>query len=430
MQSRPEVTSNGSLVTQLLRCATEEETQFESSAQECTIDDSEAGPTTAVDLNSLGYPVRPGVEQCAFYLKTGTCQFGTTCWKDHPEISAVGGGVKQELNSKGFPLRPGQEACAFYMRTGTCKFGWTCKNDHPEETSGDGEATVTEDLDLNELGYPLNPGEPECAYYMKTGQCKFGVTCKFSHPSLATSDDVLLAAQDDASLLDQMLTDADTGRAVEEEEVMHVDPNEFAQEEAEVGSSAEIILNSLGYPLRPGAEQCAFYLKTGTCKFGATCRNDHPEGVSSAGGVTCELNSRGLPLRPGQEQCAFYMKTGTCKFGPTCKNDHPEEVEASGEEGVSAPADQGLNDLGYPFNPGELECAFYMKTGQCKFGASCRFSHPTLGAYVIGSRATVDGLNELGYPWNHGEPECAFYMKTGQCKFGATCKFSHPTLSS
>lgn len=25
-------------------------------------------------------------------------------------------------------------------------------------------------------------GEKECSYYLKTGQCKFGVTCKFHHP--------------------------------------------------------------------------------------------------------------------------------------------------------------------------------------------------------------------------------------------------------
>ena len=27
-------------------------------------------------------------------------------------------------------------------------------------------------------------GEKECAYYMRTGNCKYGVTCKFNHPVL------------------------------------------------------------------------------------------------------------------------------------------------------------------------------------------------------------------------------------------------------
>ena len=30
--------------------------------------------------------------------------------------------------------------------------------------------------------FPERPGEPECQYYMKTGDCKFGAVCRFHHP--------------------------------------------------------------------------------------------------------------------------------------------------------------------------------------------------------------------------------------------------------
>jgi hypothetical protein len=30
------------------------------------------------------------------------------------------------------------------------------------------------------------------------------------------------------------------------------------------------------YPVRPEAEDCAFYMKTGTCKFGVNCKFNHP----------------------------------------------------------------------------------------------------------------------------------------------------------
>lgn len=36
-------------------------------------------------------------------------------------------------------------------------------------------------LKLHHL-YLLHQGENECSYYLKTGQCKFGLTCKFHHP--------------------------------------------------------------------------------------------------------------------------------------------------------------------------------------------------------------------------------------------------------
>lgn len=35
-------------------------------------------------------------------------------------------------------------------------------------------------------------------------------------------------------------------------------------------------------------------------------------------------------------------------------------------------------------------------------------------------------LNNLSFNCQQGERECTYYVKTGQCKFGATCKFHHP----
>lgn len=30
--------------------------------------------------------------------------------------------------------------------------------------------------------YPERPGEPECSFFLKTGDCKFKSNCKFHHP--------------------------------------------------------------------------------------------------------------------------------------------------------------------------------------------------------------------------------------------------------
>ena len=30
------------------------------------------------------------------------------------------------------------------------------------------------------------------------------------------------------------------------------------------------------------------------------------------------------------------------------------------------------------------------------------------------------------FPERIGEPDCSYYMRTGLCRFGATCKFNHP----
>ncbi|CDP10839.1 unnamed protein product [Coffea canephora] len=69
------------------------------------------------------------------------------------------------------------------MRTGNCKFGASCKYQHPRQGSGS-QTPVT----LNFFGYPLRPGEKECSYYVKTGQSKYGVTCKYHHPQPAATE--------------------------------------------------------------------------------------------------------------------------------------------------------------------------------------------------------------------------------------------------
>eukprot|EP00930_Biecheleria_cincta_P019858 TRINITY_DN15063_c0_g1_i1.p1 TRINITY_DN15063_c0_g1~~TRINITY_DN15063_c0_g1_i1.p1 ORF type:complete len:434 (-),score=115.48 TRINITY_DN15063_c0_g1_i1:51-1352(-) len=53
--------------------------------------------------------------------------------------------------------------------------------------------------------------------------------------------------------------------------------------------------------------------------------------------------------------------------------------------GVPAPRpDAPVNSKGYPLRPGQPDCAFYVRTTVCKFGATCRFNHPELGAQPPG----------------------------------------------
>lgn len=34
----------------------------------------------------------------------------------------------------------------------------------------------------NQQSFPERPGEPQCQYYMRTGDCKFGSSCRYHHP--------------------------------------------------------------------------------------------------------------------------------------------------------------------------------------------------------------------------------------------------------
>lgn len=61
------------------------------------------------------------------------------------------------------------------------------------------------------------------------------------------------------------------------------------------------------------------------------------------------------------------------------------EQASAGSQGTFSPLRSGSVPMGFyalqrenvfPERPGQPECQFYMKTGDCKFGAVCRFHHP------------------------------------------------------
>ena len=106
-------------------------------------------------------------------------------------------GASPQLGPTGLPLRPGKTPCAFFLKTGTCKFGEGCKFDHPPELAGTDQSTsldrqtfggIGTDPQPVRYGLPIRPGQQECSFFMKTGSCKFGSTCKFHHPAERQSD--------------------------------------------------------------------------------------------------------------------------------------------------------------------------------------------------------------------------------------------------
>lgn len=310
------------------------------------------------------YPERLGAPDCAYYMRTGSCSYGAKCRYNHPrDCTLVGGNLRVGVDE--YPERLGEPLCQFYLRTGFCKFGATCKFHHPNSGSG-----FTSNIQLNTYGYPLRPGEQECSYYLKTGECKFGITCKFDHPqragvympAVATAHPFYPSVQSSSSVVssDQFRTARPpllpasyvpsgaygtttmllpTGSVVSipgwnpySGSVSPVfspssgQPSVYGNTQKSSSSLSTFpgIYNEQEkvFPERPGQPNCQYYLQTGDCKCGSTCRYHHPPDWYIRK-TTCVLNYLGLPLRPGLQVCTFYMQRGSCKFGRNCKFDHP-----------------------------------------------------------------------------------------------------------
>ncbi|CAL9113136.1 unnamed protein product [Musa acuminata var. zebrina] len=330
---------------------------------------------------SSSYPERPGEPDCSHYVRTGSCSYGERCRYNHPrDRGALTGAGTGRTGAVEYLERADQPVCEYYMKTGTCKFGSTCKYRHPRQGSGSIPPVL-----LNDCGYPLRPGEKECSYYMKTGHCKFGSTCKFHHPQQAealvpspapafyspvqplsipspqqypptvtwqfTRPSVFPGSYMPGPYAPMLLSSGVVPvqgwnpypvpmssvvshgghQAVQAGQVYGLPNQPFPLMPAYSGPLTPVS-SSVGpsnasrqgdmFPERPGQPECQFYMRTGDCKFGATCKYHHPPDWSISKG-NCVLSPLGLPLRPGAQLCNYYAQHGMCKFGTTCKFDHP-----------------------------------------------------------------------------------------------------------
>ncbi|XAR51949.1 hypothetical protein NMG60_11006760 [Bertholletia excelsa] len=131
------------------------------------------------------------------------------------------------------------------------------------------------------------------------------------------------------------------------------------------------------------------------------------------------------PLRPHAEDCPYYLRTGTCKFGLNCRYNHPvrrtnQVGKEKEKEKDNSTADEGFSEKSY-----HIECKYYLTAEGCKYGTSCRYKH-LKDEYDI----APPQLNFLGLPIRLGEKECPFYMQNGSCGYGDRCKFHHPDPTS
>ncbi|KAG5049950.1 hypothetical protein GLYMA_04G192100v4 [Glycine max] len=314
------------------------------------------------------YPLRPEAEDCAFYLKTGTCKFGFNCKFNHPlrrknQAKKENAGEREEQAE-----RSGQMECKYYLRSGGCKFGKACKFNHTRGKSSSASAT-----ELNFLGLPIRVGEKECLYYMRTGSCKFGANCRFNHPDPTTvgggdspsgygnGSSISLQGVSQSSISSWSSTRPLNESAPFVPVILSPNPGVSPQSSEWNGYQAPVYLSERSlhppstyvmnnpamesnvymhhqkqmlveeFPERPGEPECSYFLKTGDCKFKSNCKFHHPKN-RIARLPLCNLSDKGLPLRPDQNVCTYYRRYGICKFGPACKFDHPAPSTMAGHD--------------------------------------------------------------------------------------------------
>lgn len=340
---------------------------------------------------SESYPERPDEADCIYYLRTGFCGYGSRCRFNHPRDRGLVVGAMRASGGE-YPERIGQPVCQYYMRTGMCKFGASCKYHHPRQGGGSSSAVA-----LNISGYPLRPGEKECSYYVKTGQCKFGVTCKFHHPQPAG---IQLPAPAPGPLSSVPSAIYPTVQS------------------PSVASSQQYGVVAGNWPVARPALLPGSYLP-GT--YGPVLI---PPGMIPFQGwnpYQAQVSPASPNTQPTVGAGPVYAITHLSPSAPAYTGSYLSIPSSAG------PSSSSQKEHSFPERPGQPECQYYMKTGDCKFGSSCRYHHPPEWS----APKTNFVLSPMGLPLRSGAPLCTHYAQNGVCKYGPSCKFDHPmgTLS-
>ncbi|CAN8269598.1 unnamed protein product [Cochlearia groenlandica] len=333
------------------------------------------------------YPERPDEPDCIYYLRTGACGYGSRCRFNHPRdrgavVRGGGGGGGDGV----LPERMGLPICQHFMRTGTCKFGGSCKYHHPRQGSGS-----VAPVSLSYLGYPLRPGEKECSYYMRTGQCKFGLTCRFNHP-------VPLAVQG---------------------------PPQQQQQPPQPQPQLQTIYPTFQSQSVPLSQQYGLVLARPSLLPSSYLQSHYgPPMVMPPGLVPYP------GWNPYQASLSAMPSPGTQpSIGPSSVYGvMPLSPSASGYTGTYqlGPSSNTSNEQSLPQRPDQPDCQYFMRTGDCKFGVSCRYHHPL---DTVQPKTGVL-LSSIGLPLRPGVAQCTHFAQHGICKFGPACKFDHSMASS
>ncbi|KAG9446331.1 hypothetical protein H6P81_012459 [Aristolochia fimbriata] len=339
------------------------------------------------------FPLRPGEPDCAFYLRTGACKYGSSCKFNHPprkKIQEKGKEYDRTKETGEVPENSAQVECKYYLTAGGCKYGKSCRYSHLGDKTGDEDS-----VEYNFLGLPIRLGEKECPFYMQHGSCKFGINCRFHHPD-PTAVDSTSGSQNGRSIPLQTSTMLGPLQSTSNEmlpQFLDAQPRTYVSSMLSppyaVPSNQD--WNSYQAPASPLLPH-EWTLRLSSPPIGASSGKDATAVVDSSP-LLRQNTGEEFPERPGEPECQYYMKTGHCKFRHACRFHHPKSRPSKSLPCVLSP-------MGLPLRPDQVICTYYSRFGICKYGPSCRFDHPMVHGSSSSSIASSSGKSASFPPTN------------------------------
>ncbi|KAL9233236.1 hypothetical protein vseg_008260 [Gypsophila vaccaria] len=365
------------------------------------------------------YPVRPYAADCSFYIKVGTCKFGQNCRYNHPlkranqPIGEYGDNEKGYEESNGL-ADPGKIECKYFQTPIGCKYGDACRYVHSASRA------EKEYAELNFLGLPIRPSAQECSYYLRYGSCGYGANCRFNHPDPSASKE------------------SEPGNSLGNEKSMRGGislPRNYGGEPSpsfggiSQGSSQPSSSVNASYgppyapntrsyhqttPPNPGWNQSQVISSSPANKFPLPHQpvNNFSKRVDPATHYQNLTQAEEFPERPGEPDCDYFIKTGNCKYRSACRYNHP----TGGKSKLPPPplSSKGLYSRPPSMLPAESSQHFNRNSNNMRKNGMSSAYHQN------------HQVQNGEFPERPQQPECEHYMRTGQCKFMSACRYHHP----
>lgn len=284
-------------------------------------------------VNIDGLPLRPGKEQCLVYLNTGACNNGISCIFDHPRTGRPSNKAAENAVSGALPKgAPAQQPAGLSPDMPPARPPGPCGTGAPVASPSAFGAGPS-------AGVPVKQGGP-----MPTSavpQRPMAAPAPSSPPGAGAPTTASAPASGGPPPGMPPAAAPSSSPSVHEAAAAKVAQWKSGGDERMEGPEPDVEYNDIGLPIRPGMQKCGFYLRSGQCNYGPTCRFDHPAGLGGimagpsgfgnlplmVGGAT--TNEAGMARRPGKDQCPFLSRTGSCPHGPECRFDHASGGESA-----------------------------------------------------------------------------------------------------
>ncbi|KAF3648771.1 hypothetical protein FXO37_19292 [Capsicum annuum] len=242
--------------------------------------------------------------------------------------------------------------------------------------------------------YPERPNAPDCGYYRRNGFCGYGARCRFNHPRNRSL--VMEALRATIGEHPERF-----GQAVCQEPFLFPaaipSPTTYpALQSPSIHSTEQYGMVFGNWPvLRPTLLSSSYLPGT----YGPTLIPPEmvpmPDWTSYLALASQSTQSAGVGPVYGPMQLSASTLVGLCM-----------SLTASPSASINI-----QKEFAFLNRPGQPECRYCVKFGECKYGSSCKYHHPP---------------QCYGSSLRPGAPICSHYSQVGVCKFGPSCKFDHP----